>query len=70
MVNKGAEIRITLSDDLAELGLEELVGEKAVVVEDLNYTERTHKGFMVRLCDRDYLGEDTWFIPACSAGYA
>lgn len=70
MVNKGAEIRITLSDDLAELGLEELAGERAVIMEDLNYRERKHKGFIVRLCDRDYMGEDTWFIPACSVGYA
>lgn len=70
MFCKGSEIKIILSPELSEIGLEELAEELAVIVEDLNYRERKHKGFMVRLCDRDYMGEDTWFIPACSVGYA
>lgn len=70
MFCKGSEIKIILSPALSEVGLEELAGEKAVIVEDLSYGERKHKGYMVRLCDKDYMGEDTWFIPACSVGYA
>ncbi|WP_165020905.1 hypothetical protein [Dysgonomonas sp. ZJ279] len=62
MINECGRIRIVASDKLTDLKLSELEGRTGMVIENLTYSERKNKGYMVRL-EEPYLEELIWFIP-------
>ncbi|MEG0454937.1 MAG: hypothetical protein RR559_06270 [Bacteroides sp.] len=66
MIAEGTEIIVIPSAALTELRLDGLLGESGVVLEDLNFDERTQKGYMV-LFPQTFKNEFVWFIPQESA---
>lgn len=66
MITEGTEITVIPSATLTELRLDGLLGESGIVLEDLNFDERTQKGYMV-LFPQTFKNEYVWFIPAESA---
>lgn len=65
---KNAYITIAASAELSEMKLEELVGRRGLVVEDLSGEGRKNKGGLV-LLEEAYLDEFIWFIPEKSFCY-
>lgn len=61
-------VRVIDSPELRRMGLEELAGARALVVEELTQPERRMKGFMV-LLEKAYQNEFLWFIPQMSVAY-
>lgn len=65
---KNAYITIVASAELSEMKLEELVGRRGLVVEDLSGEDRKNKGGLVLLKEA-YMDEFIWFIPESSVSY-
>lgn len=65
---KNAYITIVASAELSEMKLEELVGRRGLVVEDLSGEDRKNKGGLV-LLEEAYMDEFIWFIPESSVSY-
>lgn len=65
---KNAYITITASAELSEMKLEELVGRRGLVVEDLSDDRSRNRGGLV-LLEEAYLDEFIWFIPENSVSY-
>ena len=61
---KNTYITIAASAELSEMKLEELVGRRGLVVEDLS----DGRGGLV-LLEKAYLDEFIWFIPESSVSY-
>lgn len=65
---KNAYITIAASAELSEMKLEELVGRRGMVVEDLSDDRCRNRGVLV-LLEEAYLDEFIWFIPESSVSY-
>lgn len=65
---KNAYITIIVSSELSQMGLDELIGHRGVVVEDLSQNWETNRGSLV-LLEESYLDEFLWFIPEKSISY-
>lgn len=65
---KNAYVTIVASDELTQMRLDELVGRKGLVVEELSFMETSPRGGMVFL-DETYLDEFVWFIPESAVVY-
>lgn len=65
---KNAYVTIVASDELTQMRLDELVGRKGLVVEDLSFLEKAPRGGMV-LLEEAYLDEFIWFIPESAVVY-
>ena len=65
---KNAYITIVASAELSELRLDELVGRRGVVVEDLASGRIKNRGALV-LLEEAYMEEFLWFIPENAAVY-
>lgn len=65
---KNAYITIAASTELSEMKLEELVGRRGLVVEDLSDGRSRNRGGLV-LLEEAYLDEFIWFIPENSVSY-
>ena len=65
---KNTYITIAASAELSEMKLEELVGRRGLVVEDLSDGRSRNRGGLV-LLEKAYLDEFIWFIPASSVSY-
>ena len=65
---KNAYITIIVSSELSQMGLDELIGHRRVVVEDLSQNRETNRGSLV-LLEESYLDEFLWFIPEKSISY-
>ena len=65
---KNAYVTIVASDELTQMRLDELVGRKGLVVEDLSFLGNAPHGGMV-LLEETYLGEFIWFIPESAVVY-
>lgn len=65
---KNAYVTIVASDELTQMRLDELVGRKGLVVEDLSFMEAEPRGGMV-LLEETYLDEFVWFIPESAVVY-
>ncbi len=61
-MNKNTYITIVASTDLSELRLDELIGRRGLVVEDLSVGRRKNRGAIV-LLDETFMDEFLWFIP-------
>lgn len=66
MIKEGSSVVIVPSEELSKMKLDDLVEKKGVIIEDLNYSRRKYKGYMIRLSESPILGEYVWFIPSCS----
>lgn len=65
---KNAYITIAASAELSEMKLEELVGRRGLVVEDLSDGRSRNRGGLV-LLEEAYLDEFLWFIPENAMAY-
>lgn len=65
---RNAYITIAASAELSEMKLEELVGRRGLVVEDLSDGRSRNRGGLV-LLEEAYLDEFIWFIPENSVSY-
>lgn len=65
---KNAYVTIVASAELTELKLDELVGRRGLVVEDLSGNDRKNKGGLV-LLEEAYQDEFVWFIPQSAVNY-
>lgn len=65
---KNAYITIVASAELSELRLDELVGRRGLVVEDLASGKIKNRGALV-LLEEAYMEEFLWFIPENAAVY-
>lgn len=65
---KNAYIKIVASAELSELRLDELVGRRGLVVEDLASGRIKNRGALV-LLEEAYMEEFLWFIPENAAVY-
>ena len=65
---KNAYITIIVSSELSQMGLDELIGHRGVVVVDLSQNRETNRGSLV-LLEESYLDEFLWFIPEKSISY-
>lgn len=65
---KNAYITIAASAELSEMKLEELVGRRGLVVEDLSDDRCRNRGGLV-LLEEAYLDEFIWFIPEDAVKY-
>lgn len=65
---KNVYVTIVASDELTQMRLDELVGRKGLVVEDLSFMEAEPRGGMV-LLEETYLDEFVWFIPESAVVY-
>lgn len=65
---KNAYITIAASAELSEMKLEELVGRRGMVVEDLSDGRSRNRGGLV-LLEEAYMDEFIWFIPESSVSY-
>ena len=63
---KNTYITIAASAELSEMKLEELVGRRGLVVEDLSDGRSRNRG---GLLEKAYLDEFIWFIPESSVSY-
>lgn len=66
MIKEGSNVVIIPSEELSKMKLDDLTERKGVIIEDLNYSQRKYKGYMVRLSDGPILGEYIWFVPSSS----
>lgn len=65
---KNAYITIVASAELSELRLDELVGRRGLVVEDLASGRIKNRGALV-LLEEAYMNELLWFIPENATAY-
>jgi len=65
---RNAHITIVASDELSAMKLDDLIGCRGLVVEDLSEDRLTNRGGQV-LLEEPYLGEYLWFIPENSISY-
>lgn len=65
---KNAYITIVASAELSELRLDELVGRRGLVVEDLASGRIKNRGALV-LLEEAYMDEFLWFIPENATAY-
>ena len=65
---KNAYIIIITSPELSDMRLEELVGYRGILVEDLSQDRKTNRGGLV-LLEKAYMDEFLWFIPEESISY-
>ncbi len=65
---KNAHITITASAELSEMRLDDLIGRRGLVVEDLCEVNDSNQGGLV-LLEEPYLDEFLWFIPETSVSY-
>lgn len=65
---KNAYVIIIVSPELSQMGLDELIGRRGVVVEDLSQNRETNCGCIV-LLEETYMDEFLWFIPEKSISY-
>lgn len=65
---KNAYVTIVASGELTQMRLDELVGRKGLVVEDLSFMGTSPRGGMV-LLEETYLDEFIWFIPESAIVY-
>lgn len=65
---KNIYVTIVASAELSEMKLEELVGRRGMVVEDLSEDRSRNRGGLV-LLEEAYLDEFIWFVPESSVTY-
>lgn len=65
---KNTYVTIVASAELSEMKLEELVGRRGMVVEDLSEDRSRNRGGLV-LLEEAYLDEFIWFVPESSVTY-
>ncbi len=65
---KNAHITITASPELSEMRLDDLVGRRGLVIEDLCEVNDSNQGGLV-LLKEPYMDELLWFIPETSVSY-
>lgn len=63
MIKEGSIVIIKMSEALRLEKLTKLAGREAEIIEELTSIQRLNKGYLVRLTEECYLGEDIWFIP-------
>lgn len=68
VMKKNAYITIIASPELSEMRLDELVGRRGLVVEDLPQNRKKNRGGLV-LLEEIYMDEFLWFIPEESVSY-
>ena len=61
-MKKNAYVTIIASPELSEMRLDELVGRRGLVVEDLPQNRKKNRGGLV-LLEEIYMDEFLWFIP-------
>lgn len=66
MIREGSNVLIVPSDELSAMKLANLEGRRGVVIESMNHPGRRYKGYIVRLAEGTFLGEDEWFVPVAS----
>ncbi|WP_236091873.1 hypothetical protein [Bacteroides ovatus] len=67
-MKKNAYVTIIASSELSEMRLDELVGRRGLVVEDLSQNRKKNRGGLV-LLEEIYMDEFLWFIPEESVSY-
>lgn len=67
-MKKNAYVTIIASPELSEKRLDELVGRRGLVVEDLPQNRKKNRGGLV-LLEEIYMDEFLWFIPEESVSY-
>lgn len=67
-MKKNAYVTIIASSELSEMRLDELVGRRGLVVEDLPQNRKKNWGGLV-LLEEIYMDEFLWFIPEESVSY-
>lgn len=67
-MKKNAYVTIIASPELSEMRLDELVGRRGLVVEDLPQNRKKDRGGLV-LLEEIYMDEFLWFIPEESVSY-
>lgn len=67
-MKKNAYVTIIASHELSEMRLDELVGRRGLVVEDLPQNRKKNRGGLV-LLEEIYMDEFLWFIPEESVSY-
>ena len=65
---KNAYVTIIASPELSGMRLDELVGRRGLVVEDLSQNRKKNWGCLV-LLEEIYMDEFLWFIPEESVSY-
>ena len=65
---KNEYVTIIFSPELSQMRLDELIGRRGMVVEDLSQNRETNYGGLV-LLEETYMDEFLWFIPAKSISY-
>ena len=68
VMKKNAYVTIIASSELSEMRLDELVGRRGLVVEDLSQNRKKNRGGLV-LLEEIYMDEFLWFIPEESVSY-
>ena len=68
VMKKKAYVTIIASPELSEMRLDELVGRRGLVVEDLPQNRKKNRGGLV-LLEEIYMDEFLWFIPEESVSY-
>lgn len=68
VMKKNAYVTIIASPELSEMRLDELVGRRGLVVEDLPQNRKKNRGGLV-LLEEIYMDEFLWFIPEESVSY-
>lgn len=67
-MKKNTYVTIIASSELSEMRLDELVGRRGLVVEDLSQNRKKNRGGLV-LLEEIYMDEFLWFIPEESVSY-
>ena len=67
-MKKNTYVTIIASSELSEMRLDELVGRRGLVVEDLPQNRKKNRGGLV-LLEEIYMDEFLWFIPEESVSY-
>lgn len=65
---KNAYITIVASPELSRMRLDELVGRRGLVVEELSFGRKKNRGALV-LLEETYMDEFLWFIPESAMAY-
>ena len=68
-MKKNAYVTIIASPELSEMRLDELVGRRGLVVEDLPPEPKKRTGGGLVLLEEIYMDEFLWFIPEESVSY-
>lgn len=68
VMKKNTYVTIIASSELSEMRLDELVGRRGLVVEDLSQNRKKSRGGLV-LLEEIYMDEFLWFIPEESVSY-